>query len=89
MHEGSIRPGDVLTSIDGNTVLDFYDIDLLLGPVGSEALISVLRPDKTLPIEVQCKEDFEGPIRASIVRSNDYLKRQPKFASSSWPDPCQ
>jgi hypothetical protein len=74
--EGTVKIGDVLTSVNGNTIKTSADLMCLQGPEGSKVQLAVLRPRSNLRFEAQYRHDFNGPIWPKpMKRESAYRKR--------------
>jgi hypothetical protein len=90
MREGTIRAGDVLTSVNGIAIKGYGDIKHLFGAEGTTVELSVLRPRRDRKIENQYLNDFEGPLWPNpIKRDRAYRNIESGIPRKSWPDPSK
>ncbi len=67
--EAGLKRGDVIASIDGQTVDDAQSVGFRLGvkPIGGEAKLSVLRSGKTLDLTLKLEAAPETPPRDTLT----------------------
>ena len=90
MWEGTVRIGDVLTSVNGHHMKNPIDTEHLFGPQDSEVRISVLRPRADRKVEYQYLSDFEGPLwPKALRRDREYRERPSGAVIRIWPSPAK
>jgi hypothetical protein len=88
MWEGTIRNGDVLTSVNGRSMRSEGDEKYLVGPVGSKIYLTVLRPRRGMRVEYQFLADLEGPFWTKpLTRETTYRNRSYGIPRRPWPNP--